>query len=299
MSDDALIKEARSDIQWYEDDIPLRGCQLNLQQVKAAYRELATLTKKEGDRIIGSLVKPEELNDDDFVKRNEFLKKDAFRITVSIVGFDKQTTFGDTEEIFDSKNLPLPIRTIFFTNSNSFKRHSNQTEPPNRFSVWMHFDKPPLFDPNPLVSEPTRNFSQALIYAEDVGYYRAVQTIISKKLGSHKKWYAFIHERFAYDMGLWFFALPYSLYWITIYVDYLFPSDGKNASFRVAFYIYGLGLCILAYRALFSYIKWAFPVNILEENRDQATRHRITLGALMVSLIVSGIKSVLSTIARF
>ena len=56
-----------------------------------------------------------------------------------------------------------------------------------------------------------------------------------------------------------FFALPYALYWITIYTDYLFPPDSKFASFRVASYIYGLGLSLLAYRALFSYFKWAFP----------------------------------------
>jgi hypothetical protein len=46
MSEDALIKEANADVQWYEDDIPIRGCQLTLPQIKAVYRELATLTKK-------------------------------------------------------------------------------------------------------------------------------------------------------------------------------------------------------------------------------------------------------------
>ena len=48
MSDDALVKNIDRDVQWYEDDIPIRGCQLTLQQIKAAYRELAILTKNEG-----------------------------------------------------------------------------------------------------------------------------------------------------------------------------------------------------------------------------------------------------------
>lgn len=299
MSSDALVKEPKPDIQWYEDDILLRGCHLTLPQIKLAYRELAVLTKHEGERIVGSLQKMEGESDEQFRERVLFLKDDAFRITVSIIGFDKQTTYGEKEEIFDSKNLPMPIRTVFFTNANSFKRHASGNEPPNRFSVWLHFDKPPLFDPYPLVSEPTRNASEARINSNDLGYYRAVQNIIKLRLGSHRKWYCFIHEKFAYDLGLWFFALPYSLYWVTIYNDWLFPSDGKYASFRVAFYIYSMGMSLLAYRALFSYVKWAFPVNVLDENKDLATRHRVMLGAIVFGLVASWVRSVIGMLLHY
>lgn len=297
MPEDALVNEANADVQWYEDEIPIRGSLLTLPQIKAVYRELATLTKKEGERIVASLVKPDDISDDDFIKRNQLLKNDAFRITVSIMGFDGQTAYGETEGIFDSKNLPLPVRTVFFTNVNSFKRHANGIEPANRFSLWIHFDKPPLFDPSPLLSQPTPNYSRVEVRADDVGYFRAAQSIVVSKLRLNRKWYSFIHEKFAYDLGLWFITLPYSLYWITKYSDYFFPSDGKNASFRVAFYIYGLGLSLLTYRALFGYIKWAFPVNILEENRDRATRHRLVLGAIVSGLVVTGVQSALGGIA--
>lgn len=296
MSEDALSREAKADIQWYEDNIPIRGCQLTLPRIKAAYRELTELTKKEADRIVGLLVKPQDMSDEDHVKRNEFLKEDAFRLTVSIIGFDGQTVCGETEDIFDSKNLPLPIKTIFLTNTTSYKRHANNNEPPNAVYLWVHFDKPPLFDPNPLVSEPTRNQSEVILKADDVSYFRAAQSILGAKLRSSKKWYSFIHEKFAYDAGLWFIALPYALYWVTIYCDYLFPSNGKHASFRIAFYIYGLGLSLLLYRALFGYIKWAYPVNTLMENKDYATKHRIVLGAILVSLLASGVQSALTTI---
>jgi len=56
-------------------------------------------------------------------------------------------------------------------------------------------------------------------------------------------------------------------------------------------------MSLISYRALFGYIKWAFPVNILEENKDRATRHRLMLGAIMFSLIVSGVRSVMGTVA--
>jgi len=299
MRNEEIAKDARADVEWHEDDIPIRGCQLTLQQVKAAYRELSAVSFKEGERVVASLKKPDDVSDDEFRKRNDFLKKDAFKITISIIGFNGRTSYGESEDVFESKNLPTPIKTILFTNVNSFKRHSNGTEPANRFSIWIHFDKPPLFDPNPLVSEPTRNYSQALIQADDLGYFRAVQSIVSTHLRSRKKWYSFIHEKFAYDAGLWFVAFPYALYMVTIYSDHLFPPSSKLHSFRIAFFIYGLGIMLLAYRALFSYVKWAFPVNILEENKDRALSHRVTLGALLFSLIAGAVRSVANTIAGF
>lgn len=298
MSSDALVDKIKRDIQWYEDSIPIRGCHLTLSKIKSAYRELDAIVKKEGERTTSLLAKPDDMSSEAFIEQISDLKVKAFLITVSIVGFDGETAYGDSEEIFDSRNLPFPIKTIYFTNSNSFKRFANGNEPTNRFSVWIHFDKPPLFDPNPLVSDPTPNYSKADIHSEDVIYFRAIQNIIGNKLKSDKKIYSFIHEKFAYDTGLWLFALPYALYWTTVYVDYFFPTSGRYVSFRVAGYIYGLGISLLVYRALSGYVKWAFPVNILEENNDNANRHRIVLGAIVLALAVSGVKSILSILTN-
>ncbi|USG61111.1 hypothetical protein NBZ79_18300 [Sneathiella marina] len=299
MSEEALAKNNDYESQWYEQDIPIRGCHLSFSQIKNAYRELSVLTKSEGEKIVDKLDKLEGESEEEFTKRKEFLKLDAFKVTVSIVGFDGQTVYGETETVFDSSNLPIPIKTIFFTNETSYRRNANRTLPNNRFSFWINFDKPPLFDPNPLVSSPTHNDSKAEIKAEDVIFFRAVQNILSEKLSSNKKWYSFVHEKFAYDAGVWLIAIPYALYWITIYSDSFFRSDDNLASFRIAFYIYASGLSLLFYRGLFSYIKWAFPVNILEENKDHATRHRLLLGAIMLGLIVSGVNSMIKTFAGF
>mgnify|MGYP001397571373 CR=1 FL=1 len=298
MNDDSLRKESRGKFQWYADSIPVRGCQLDLPLIKAAYRELTTLTQKEGEAIIAKLPRPEEMSEDDFAKRNTFLRDDAFRVTVSIIGFDGETTYGEDETIFDSANLPQPIKTIFFTNATAFKRHADGAEPPNRFYTWLHFDKPPLFDPNPLVSETTQNSSLVEIKADDVVYFRAVQNIVTGRLCSKRKFYSVIHEKFAYDIGLWFIALPYALYWVTVYNDYFFPTDSTIASYRVAFFIYASGMCLILYRALFMYLKWAFPLNVLEENKDNATKHRVVLGAIVMGLVISGLTSIIGTLAE-
>ncbi|MBY5520538.1 hypothetical protein [Rhizobium leguminosarum] len=297
MSDDVLVKEKSTpDVQWYEDVIEIRGCHLSLPQIKAAYRELSALNRKEGEQIVNALIKPEGSSDEDWSIRAAFLKDDAFRLTVSVMGFDGETTYGETESIFDSKNLPFPIRTVFFTNTTAFKRNANEIEPRDRFSLWVSFDKPPLFDASAVLSEPTINDSRMEIRSGDVTFFRAIQTIVSNKILSKKKWDSFIHWKFTYDVGLWFVAFPYALYWVTIYCDFLLPPTSPHSSFRIAFYIYGLVLSLIAYRALFGYLKWAFPVNVLEENKDRATRHRLLLGGIVTSLVVSGAKSIFSTV---
>ncbi|MBX5253347.1 hypothetical protein HJC03_23545 [Rhizobium sp. NLR4b] len=297
MSDDALVKEKTTpDLQWYEDVIEIRGCHLSLPQIKAAYRELSALNRKEGEPLVNALIKPDDLSDEEWSTRVAFLKADAFRLTVSVMGFDGETAYGETESIFDSKDLPFPIRTVFFTNTTAFRRHASDKEPRNRFSIWMSFDKPPLFDPSAVLSEPTANNSRIEIHADNVAFFRAIQTIVTRKILAKKKWDSFIHAKFAYDVGLWFVAFPYALYWVTIYCDYFLPSASPHSSFRVAFYIYGLVLSLAAYRALFGYLKWAFPVNVLEENEDSATRHRLLLGGIVTSLVVSGVKSVFTFI---
>lgn len=294
MSDIELSNVLPPDINFYENEILVRGSELSLQSIKASYRELAVLTRKEADRIVGSLVKPEEMDESEFIDRNQVTRRDAFRLTVSIIGFDGQTAFGDTEGIFNAANLPFPIRTIYFTNITAFKPYANGEPPPNRFQVWLHFDKPPLFDPNPLVSDPTPNLSKVDLRAEDVIYFRAVQNIVRDKLQGSRIWYSFIHRKFAYDLGLWLFAAPYALYWITVSLDRLLPQNQPYASFRVAGYIYGLGISLLLYRCLVGYFKWAFPVNVLRENKDKAFKHRVILGTALLSLIVGAIQPLIS-----
>lgn len=296
MAEDALRNETTPDFQWYEDDIPIRGCELSLQKIKLAYRELSALTKKEGQRIIAAAnLRNDDESDDDFAKRKDALLDNAFRLTVSIIGFDGQNAYGENESIFDSKAIPFPIKTVYFTNISAYQRNADGQRPTNRFEFWYNLEKPLLFDPNPLLSEPTPNGSHVVIHAEDVTYIRAVQTIVGDRLRSKRKWYSFIHERFAYDIGLWLIAMPYALYWVTVFMDRFLPSDGKNSSFRVAFFIYGLVLSLIVYRALSGYLKWAFPVNTLEENKDGATGHRVVIAGILVGAIGPGIRSLFAT----
>lgn len=291
MTNETLPEERKSGILTYEDSVPIRGYFFKLPEIKLAFREFLSVTKGEADRLVDGLPKIENETDADYANRKKLLKDQAFRITVSIVGYDGQVTYGDTEAIFDSDKISKPIRTIFFTNVTAFRPHANGDAPMNRFEVLLKFDKPPLVDPSPLVSQPTQNESSATVNAEHIGYFRAIRNIIDTRLKSNRQWYYFLHEKFVYDIGLWFVALPYSLYWATVYMDYWFNSNGDYSSFRIPFFIYALGISLIIYRILTGYVKWAFPVNVLEENDDRATQHRFLLGTIVMGLIVAGVVS--------
>ena len=234
--------------------------------------------------------KPDERGEAEWQDELAQYRRDAFNVTVSITGAaGGAIKYGERDSIFTSDDLPMPISTIYFTNRTAFQRNANGREPRKRFELIIDFVKPPIFDPNPLVSEPTRNVSHVKLYSDNVGFFRASQNIVESVLKLDKSWYAIIHGRFAYDFVLWFIAFPYVLYFITSELDIWLPSDGKYGSYRVAGFIYGIGMASILYRMLFSYLKWAYPVNVLSDNKDASLGHRVIFAGLALTAFSKGI----------
>lgn len=280
-----------SGVEWYEQRIDIRGCELTLADIKSACRELFKVNRREGERIISEFKKPDDVSADEFAADNLVLLDNAFRLTISVVGFSGTTAYGEDASVFDSPDLPKPIRTIFFTNENAYRRNANNQLPANRFSVSLNFDKPPLVDANSIVSAPTQNDSNISIHANDVSFHRAVRDIVNSKIFVKRKWYSFIHKQFVYDFGIWFVALPYMLISVSVYLQKYLPPDSPYSYFRVGVFIYAVGLGLVIYRALFGYLKWAFPVNSLVENDDLALRHRFFFWGIVLALLANFLRS--------
>lgn len=278
MTDDALATKSRNQVGWYEEAINLRGCRLGLDDIKTVYSDIQKINRSFGERLIASIPRDASMTDVQWERHQLFLLEDAFCLVVVIKGSRDEQLYGETASIFDSPDLPRPIKSVYFTNDISFKRHSEGKEPINHVSAFIDFSKPDLFDPNPLVSEPTPNESELKVNAQDITFFNAVQKAVEKRLMSRKTWYGSIHRSFSYDIGLWFFALPIGMYFSAYYMDKLIPSGSKFDLFRWPLFAYFLGLSLISYRALVAYAKWAFPVNVLIENNDKALRHRLALG---------------------
>lgn len=280
MAEDALVTTERKPVGWYEEEIPVRGCHLTLDNIKEAYRDLQAINRKFGEQIVATVPRSPDMTDQQWEAHKAFLLSDAFCLTTTVNGLRDEQLYGETVDVFDSPNLPKPIKSIFFTAANSFKRHANGNEPTNRISVFLDFGKPELFDPNPLVSAATPNEGNVTVNAQDITYFNAVQKAVEKRLTSNRTWYGAIHRNFAYDVGMWFLALPVALYFSAFYMNQIIPTGSKFELFRWPLFVYFVGLSLIAYRALMAYAKWAFPVNILAENKDKALKHRLALGGL-------------------
>lgn len=277
--------ESESSIGWYEQRTPVRGCYLTLDDIRILYRELAEINTQFGKTLISSLKKDDETTEEEWLARSTALLKNAFALTVTINGKHDFKLNDEREDIFIRDDLPFPIKSIYFTNVTAWRRNANDEFPRNAFEVFLDFEKPPILDPSPLVSAPTPNQGHVTVQASDMTYFRAVQQVISAKLLSKKTRYAFLHKPFIYDLGMWALILPVSLIVSTYAVGRSILEDPDLEPYRWALLAYGTGLLLMAYRFLVGYTKWAFPVNVLAENKDTALKHRLAITTLVVSFV--------------
>ena len=275
----------RDPIRTFRQAIPVRGCKLGLEDVKSAYRELSHINQKFGKEEVARIKPREGETLDDWENRKNYLLSDAFCLTITVFGGQDEVVYGENESIFDSEDLPKPIRSIYFTNLTAWQRHAGDAAIPNQIEVYLDFDKPVLLDPTLILSDQTPNNSKVSIRAEDMAYFRAVQQVVKKRLLNRQNWYNPIHRSFIYDVGVWILALPVGLVLATFYMEKWFPTGSELKEYRWAFFIYAIGMALICFRILASYTKWAFPVNVLDENMDTARKHRLALGAIFVGLV--------------
>lgn len=278
------IPPKRAPIGWFEETISARGCNLSIADVKCLYEELSVINQKFGEDVIATLDRDPKATDDEWEQYKIYLGQDAFCLTVSIRGERDQQLYGESADIFENEDLPHPIQSIYFNNITAWRRNASNTDPRNRIEVLLDFSKPPLLDPSSVLSEPTPNGSKVTVRADDMTYFRAVRQVIDTKLLNHRSWYAAIHQSFAYDAGVWLIALPAALIVATHYREQWFPVGGDLEVYRWAFFLYALGVVMLGYRFLTGYVKWAFPVNVLSDNKDNSLRHRLALGGILAWL---------------
>ena len=154
-------------LEWYEEQIPLRGCSYSLDDIRLAYRELAKLNQAFGQKVVDSLPPEEGLSPDEWEAKKVKLLDEAFRLTVTIHGERDQRIYFEDESGFQGDNLPSTITRVYFTNVTAFRRNAGNTDPINQLEVILDFSKPPLFDSETVVSSPTPNLSSVNVYARE------------------------------------------------------------------------------------------------------------------------------------
>lgn len=297
MSNDVLEVEGRKAFGWHEETMQIRGCRLSIECIKELYRELSAINRKFIEQLASGLERDLTLSELEWTSHRQKIIDDASRLSIIIYGFHDRKFTGEFEEIFNDPNIPKPIESIFITNVTSFQRHANGAEPMNRIYLHLDFGKPPLLDPNLFVSEQTPNEGKITIKANDITFFSAAQKAVEKHILARKTWYSIIHKNFAYDFGMWLVAAPLSLYLAVYYMEEFLPKGGSFEAYRWPFFVYLTGIFLVVYRGLIAYAKWAFPVNILEDNKDRAWKHRFVLGAFSLLIIEEAVSAIRASIA--
>lgn len=269
----------------------------SLLDVKNIYKRLAIEVDSQATREINELQKPADKSEDDFEK----LKKDArkaFRVTVTITGVndksvEEDSLWGDSEDVFDSPNIPERISSIYMSNKSAYRSFAN-VEPNNNFELFLDFLKPPLIDHNNFISSPTPNASSLDIHADNNAWIGAINEAVFGILDKRKNRRSLLHRGSIYDIGLFFPVLPIAIYFCWSLSTLIENHLGTISKFLSSIiYIYLVFLTMWFYRILFGYTRWAFPSIELSDKSKSEKYHRRFWNKLVSGIIISLIASLL------
>lgn len=265
----------------------LRGYDVDADTLRRLYQILSRAQSELADSIIKGLSKPDETDPEEWEKWKRSFRSQAFRVTVTITAADGTHYYGDSISVFEDQNLPREINTVFFTNNTAYKSFTRY-DIRDRFDLLLDFTKPPLMDWSNLLSAPTPNGSHVSVDSSRSMFKNTIITDVIETLRSRKKLYSAFHQAFIYDAFLYLAAVPYGFY-ITSKISNSNFIQSKPIEWRVPFYFYTFLVIAFAYRFLFSYFKWAFPVNTFKSNDDPSSKHRAFFGLIVLTLLGSAL----------
>jgi hypothetical protein len=265
--------------------LPIRNIQLSLNDVNTISRRLVEAVDQNAETRIKELKRPEDWSQEKFEAEVSALRKNAFRVTVTISGKNGERIFGNAPDILTSANLPSTITSVFFTN-NTAHETAFRFRAPEFFSLLLDFSKPPLLDGNNPVSSETPNNSNLSIEASQEAWIGDIQLKVKSVLDDNRVGRFGLHLSFVYDFLLWAMWIPLSVYLCFRISPLVSSTVGQvNIVLEAISYTWLICFSILVFRCLFGYTKWAFPTVELKENSARTQQHRRFWYAIMVALI--------------
>lgn len=263
----------------------LRGYDLDLDTLRRLYRNLSRALSEHADATVRGLTKPDDVSPEEWEERKRRFKNEAFRVTVTVISDDGANYFGDNVSIFDEQNMPRIVQTVFYTNNTAYHTVLG-TEAPDKFEVLIDFTKPPLLDWSNILSAPTPNRSNVSVSSFNSMFKNTFISEVLDTIRTRKKISSAFHQAFIYDVFLYGVAVPYGFY-VTSKLSNIMWVQSQPIEWRVPLYVYAFLLIAVAYRFLFSYFKWAFPINTFKSNEDTSSKHRGFFGLIVFALIGS------------
>ena len=180
--------------------------------------------------------------------------RDSFKLKVTIVGKNSEELYGYISEVFNNPNFPSDLKS-FYVNSETILRVNYNYYPRNRFSLFLDFSKPNIFNFNFMPSYSTPNESILNVQGYDATWANGVFHEIKKFISDKGSLMSKVHNHSIYDIMLWFLGFPLAFriaYLSSNMVEKIFANINifvKNAAY---FYIFIATLFI--FRIIFLFL---------------------------------------------
>jgi len=211
--------------------------------------------------------------------------KEAFDLRLTVTGTEGQELFGTIPEVFENNNFPDQVLGVFIDSTLAHKANYNYF-PRNHFQLFLDFSKSRLIDFSITPSQPTPNNSNFKASGLDStwtnGIFNEVRNLLIKRSSS----FFWIHKQYIYDIILWLVGYPmgfWACYKLSRYIKSVFGEISIFLQSAAYVYIFLLALSLVHF--LFRYSRWIWPVVEYKTQYDKASKHRKTLGVVVLGLV--------------
>ena len=222
---------------------------------------------------------------DEIYEENKKIIRDGFELKMTLLSSDGQEFWGTIDDVFESPNFPDQVKSIFVGSEIPLTVSYNYY-PRNSFQLFLDFSKPDLFNLSFLPSQATPNESNITVQGYDSTWVHGVYNEFNSFIKKSTSYFTWIHKHSVYDLLVWGFGLPFG-FWTTYKLsNFLTNVFGEFSIFvQSAAYVYVFLVSLILFRLLFHYARWVWPLVEYRSSRNTALKHRLSLGAIMLSLI--------------
>ena len=85
---------------------PIRSVIVSIEDVKKIHGRLIQHVQEEGKLSVDKFNKPDNVSNEEFEDEKKRIEQQAFRVSITVVGDDGSSLYGDNVSIFDSPTMP-------------------------------------------------------------------------------------------------------------------------------------------------------------------------------------------------
>ncbi len=273
----------------------IRSVSLDRSDLQKLLEILQERSYAAADLEITNFQKLEGQTDEQYENDKERVKK-GFEFHLTLTGADGRKLTGSINDIFSSLNFPDEVSKVYINTATPLNVSYNY-QPRNSFTLFLDFDRPTVLNFSILPSQETNNESNISINGKDTIWVNGVFNEFVNYISQRPSKASWLHRHSIYDILLCLIGIPVS-FWIcskaSNSISSVFGSVSQFLEAAAYFYIFIISLN--AFRVLFHYARWIWPLIEYKSKKSSVNKHRLLLGAILLSVFSSIVCDIIKSI---